>query len=231
MSTVTAAFTQLETSLQHKFPELTVSLSPGLTHEAIDIKLQEHSVILPQDFYALYEWRNGLSSNVDAMNPADKSLRQKGRWQQGLSTPMDQISFKYGGRQALIIIKFPPLEHALAGHQHLKLGKCPLNLMPIFTLNDGITQRYCLIRLGENQSSIFVANGTGIPPSQIDESFLLTQAQFSRLTDFIQLAINCCDQAIAVNSATSSELGGDSISYQVNAAIFSQLYETACRSQ
>lgn len=231
MSPVTVAFSQLETILQQKFLELTASLNPGLTREAIDTKLQEFSVILPQDFYALYQWQNGLSGNVDAANPADKLLRQKGRWQQGLSTPVDQISFKYDDCEAFIITKFPPLEYALAGHQHLKLGKCPLNLMPIFTLNDGTTQRYCLIRLGENQSPLFIADGTRIPPSQIDESFLSAQTQFSNLTDFIRFVIDCCDQAIAINSATTSELEEGSIIYQVNSTLFSQLYQNACQGK
>lgn len=225
MSLVTETFSQLETILQQSFPELAASLNPGLTREAIDTKLQKFSVTLPQNFYALYQWRNGLSSNVDAANLADKSLRQKGRWQQGLSTSVAQIPFKYDDREALVITKFPPLEYALTGHQHLKLGKCPLNLMPIFTLNDGMTQQYCLIQLVEDQSPLFVANGTGIPPNRIDESFLSEQAQFRNLTNFIQFITDCCEQAIAANSATTSEPEDESAIYQVDGKLFSQLYQ------
>jgi hypothetical protein len=99
--------------------------------------------------------------------------------------------------------------------------------MPIFTLNDGTTQHYCLIHLEENQSPLFVVNGTGIPPSRIDESFLSAQPQFSYLSAFIQFVMTCCEQAITLNSTVTLKLEDEPTTYQVDATRFNQLYKNA----
>ena len=42
-----------------------------------------------------------------------------------------------------------------------------------------------MMRLDPEKPTIYCANGTKLPPLKVTESFLSTQTQFSRLSDFI----------------------------------------------
>jgi hypothetical protein len=79
-----------------------------------------------------------------------------------------------------------PLDYALAGHCHLKLGRCPLDLLPFAILTDGNNTIYCMMRLDPENPIVYCANGTKLPPLGVTESFLAThQPQFKRSSDLI----------------------------------------------
>lgn len=82
-----------------------------------------------------------------------------------------------------------PLEYSLAGHRHLKFGICQIDLLPFSILTDGKETIYCMMRLDPDKPIIYCVNGTKLPPLRITETFLLTQYQFSRLSDFIAFLI------------------------------------------
>ncbi|MBD3886364.1 hypothetical protein IFO70_32265 [Phormidium tenue FACHB-886] len=84
--------------------------------------------------------------------------------------------------------KFLPLDYALAGHQHLKLGKCLLELLPIAVLYKGDTTIYCMMRSNPEQPIVCCANGTNLPPMKLAEAFLPTQPQYS-LSDLVMLLL------------------------------------------
>jgi hypothetical protein len=76
------------------------------------------------------------------------------------------------------VAKFLPLDYALAGHRHLKLGRCSIDLLPFAILTDSQQTIYCMMRLDPENPIVYCANGTKLPPMGVTESFLATQPQF-----------------------------------------------------
>ncbi|WP_052672563.1 hypothetical protein [Aliterella atlantica] len=187
----------VDTVLKQTLPKIASRLQPGLTHTNIQEKTAAYSWVLPQDAYNLYQWHDGLSGTPGKLNLAQKLIRFKEKWHGQLSGRENEIHWLLGDR--LIIAKFLPLDYALAGHRHLKLGKCAIDLLPIFILNDGKQTMYCMMRLDATQPIVYCANGTNLPPIRVTESFLATQPQFSRLSDAFALLITYCQQAVTPN--------------------------------
>jgi hypothetical protein len=48
--------------LEKKFPSFSTTYYPGITRAQVEIELEKVNCQLPQDFYDLYEWRNGHPS-------------------------------------------------------------------------------------------------------------------------------------------------------------------------
>lgn len=145
MTKLTEALDQLEQVLNQLAPDVANRLQPGLNHTDIKQAIAKFSWSLPQEGYSLYQWHNGLSGQRGNLNLVEKLLRQKGKWHGELSGRENEIRLSNGER--LLTAKFLPLDYALAGHRHLKLGRCLLNLLPVLLLDDGTTIRYCMIRL------------------------------------------------------------------------------------
>jgi hypothetical protein len=78
-----------------------------------------------------------------------------------------------------------PLDYALAGHRHLKLGRCSIDLLPVAILTDGAKTLYCMMCLDPDLPIVYFANGTNLPPMKITASFLATQPQFSSSIELI----------------------------------------------
>jgi hypothetical protein len=133
----------------------------------------------------LYQWHNGLSGQPGKLNLGEKLLRLKGKWHGELTGRENEIHTILENR--LIVTKFLPLEYSLAGHRHLKLGRCKIDLLPFSILTDGKETIYCMMRLDPDNPIIYRANGTKVPPLRVTESFLSTQTQFRRLSDLITL--------------------------------------------
>lgn len=138
---------------------------------------------MPQDAYDLYQWHDGLFSTPSTLNPIEKLLRLKDKWHGELSGRENEIHLRFNRRP--LVAKFLPLDYALSGHRHLKLGRCPIDLLPVAIVRDANQTIYCMMRLDPQQPIIYCANGTQLPPIKVTESFLATQRQFDRLTDFI----------------------------------------------
>lgn len=192
MTKLTDALEQLDQTLNQLAPELTNRLQLGLTSTAIQQQVAPFGWSLPQDAATLYQWHNGLSSQPGNLNLLEKLLRLKGEWHGELAGRENELRLSDG--ENLFTAKFLPLEYALAGHRHLKLGRCALNLLPIFLLADNTTTRYCLMQLDES-ATVYIANGTNLPPIKVTEAFLSKQAQFS-LAELILLLITCGQQVI-----------------------------------
>jgi hypothetical protein len=166
-------------------PKIASRLQPGLTPAEIETQIASFSWKLPQDAFLLYQWHNGLSGQPGKLNLGEKLLRLKGKWHGELTGRENEVHTILENR--LIITKFLPLEYSLAGHRHLKLGRCKVDLLPFSILTDGKETIYCMMRLDPNNPIIYCANGTKVPPLRVTESFLSTQTQFSRLSDLITL--------------------------------------------
>jgi hypothetical protein len=166
-------------------PKIASRLQPGLTPAEIETQIASFSWKLPQDAFLLYQWHNGLSGQPGKLNLGEKLLRLKGKWHGELTGRENEVHTILENR--LIITKFLPLEYSLAGHRHLKLGRCKIDLLPFSILTDGKETIYCMMRLDPNNPIIYCANGTKVPPLRVTESFLSTQTQFSRLSDLITL--------------------------------------------
>jgi hypothetical protein len=123
-----------DTALRETVPKLTNRLQPGLTITDIEAKTDSFSWKLPNDAYDLYQWHNGLSGQPGKLNLAEKLLRLKGKWHGEFSGQENEARLKLGER--LIVAKFLPLDYALAGHRHLKLGRCLIDLLPVCILTD-----------------------------------------------------------------------------------------------
>lgn len=176
-------FDSFDTVLSQTAPKIASRLQPGLTTERIEAQIATYSWTFPQAAFDLYRWHNGLSGQPGKLNLIEKLLRVKGKWHGELSGRENEIHLQLGDR--LIIAKFLPLDYALAGHRHLKLGRCPIDLLPFAILNDGNNTIYCMMRLDPEQPLIYCANGTKLPPLSVTESFLATQPQFNRSSDLI----------------------------------------------
>lgn len=217
MTTLTKALKQFDRVLNQFAPNIANRLQPGLALADIERAISKFSWNLPQEGYALYQWHNGLSGQPGNLNLIEKLLRQKGKWHGELSGRENEIRLSHW--QALIVAKFLPLDYALAGHRHLKLGRCVLELLPIFLLNDGKTMRYCMLQLDVKPSMVYCANGTKLPPIGITEEFLSTQVKWS-LTDLISILSTTCQQAIAPTAEHSLEAD-----YDLNLEQFERIHQ------
>lgn len=219
MEELTALLISLENALNDKAPEVAQSLQPGLTRAEIDGLTAKFSWVLPEDVYQLYQWHNGLSRQASKMNLIEKLLRQKDKWHGELSGRENELHLNYG--QHLITAKFLPLDYALAGHRHLKLGKCLLDLLPVFIVSDRNNKLYCMIRLDAEQSTVYCANGAKVPPLGITEAFLSTQVQYRSLIDFVSFLTACCQQVVDFTSESQEE----ATDYKLNPEQFEQIYQ------
>jgi hypothetical protein len=180
--------------LNQTAPKVATRLQPGLTIAEIEKQIASFSWQLPQDAFDLYLWHNGLSGIPGKLNLVEKLLRVKGKWHGELSGRENEVHLQLENRP--IIAKFLPLNYALAGHRHLKLGRCPIDLLPFSILTDANDTIYCMMRLDPENPIVYCANGTNLPPMKVNESFLSTQPQFSRLSTFIMFLTTVCQQGI-----------------------------------
>lgn len=157
MTEVIDTLVRFDTVLSQTAPKIASRLQPGLTAVEIEKQIASFSWALPQDAFDLYQWHNGVSGTSEKLSLAEKFLRLKGKWHNELAGREDEIHLLFEAR--LIVTKFLPLEYTLAGHRHLKLGRCLLNLLPIAILNDGNTTIYCMIRLDAEPPTLYCAKG------------------------------------------------------------------------
>lgn len=220
MTKLTEALNRLEEILKQTVPEIVTRIQPSLTRTEIDKSIADLSLI-PNDVYDLYQWHNGLSGQPKNMSLTDKLIRLKNKWHGELSGRENELHLQYGER--LIIAKFLPLNYAWAGHRHLKLGRCLIDLLPIFILSDGKNKYYGMIRLDTEQPVIYYANGTGVPPMRVTENFLSVQIQFSNLTELVLFLTDCCYQAIQPKSGDRDDETTDAVDYEINLERFEQI--------
>jgi hypothetical protein len=213
---------RFDTALRETAPRITSRLQPGLTIADIAAKTDSFSWKLPHDAFDLYQCHNGLSGQPGKLNLAEKLLRLKGKWHGELSGRENEAHLKLGDR--LIVAKFLPLDYALAGHRHLKLGRCPIDLLPICILTEGKDTIYCMMRLDSENPILYCAEGTNLPPVKVTESFLSTQPQFNRLSSFIAFLTVCCQQGVQSISSHRESLQ-DEIDLQLNPVEFERLYQ------
>lgn len=201
MSTLMEALHRLDELIQEKSSYLARRLQAGLTRTKIDEQIKNFSWTLPEEFYEFYQWHNGLIHEPNAIGYSIDSLKIKDKWQSDLSQA-NQINVKYDNN--LIAIKFPSLEYALAGHNHLKLGQCPLDLLPIFTCSNGNNQSYCIVNLEREKFATYFLNGTKVHPTKINEQFLSKQIKFNSLTDLVLFITSCCEHAVESSQEVDS---------------------------
>ncbi|MFM2314979.1 MAG: hypothetical protein RLZZ04_4255 [Cyanobacteriota bacterium] len=190
---------RFDITLTQTVPTIANRLQSGLTPAEIEAQVASFTWTLPQDAFLLYQWHNGLSGKPGKFNLGEKLLRLKGKWHGELTGRENEIHTKLGNR--LIITKFLPLEYSLAGHRHLKLGRCQIDLLPLFILMEDKKTIYCMMRLDPDNPTIYCANGTKLPPMKVTESFLSTQPQFRRLSDFIEFLTRVCQPGIQQETA------------------------------
>ncbi len=205
--------------LSQTAPKISTRLQPGLEIAEIETQITSFSWQFPQDAFDLYSWHNGLSGIPGKLNLVEKLLRVKGKWHGELSGRENEVHLYLGNR--LIIAKFLPLDYALAGHRHLKLGRCPIDLLPFSILTDANDTIYCMMRLDPENPVIYCANGTNLPPMKVTESFLSTQPQFSQLSDFIMFLTAVGQQSIRP-IATNQQ---NTIDCELNQMQFEQSYQ------
>lgn len=192
----------LDTVLTQTAPKVASRLQPGLTHAEIEAQTTTFSWNLPQDAFDLYQWHNGLSGKPGKLNLAEKLLRLKGKWHGELSGRENEAHLQLGDslsetlRERLMVAKFLPLDYALAGYRHLKLGRCLIDLLPFAILTSSEKTIYCMMRLDPEKPIIYCANGTKLPPMKVTESFLSVQPQFSQLSNLIEFMTAVCQQSI-----------------------------------
>jgi hypothetical protein len=172
-----------ETVITQSSPRIANRLQSGLTRSEIEAKTASFSWELPQEAFDLYQWHNGLSGQPGKLNLVEKFIRIKGKWHGELSGRENEARLKLSDR--LIVAKFLPLDYALAGHRHLKMGRCLVDLLPLAILIDGEKTTYCMMRLEPKNSIVYCADGTQLPPMKVTESFLSTQPQFSQFGELI----------------------------------------------
>jgi hypothetical protein len=204
MNAPTKLLQDFEAALDRVAPSIINRLQPGMSIADIDDRIATFAWKLPEAAYNLYKWHNGLSGAPGKLNLVEKLLRLKGKWHGELSGRENEAHLQIGNRR--LVTKFLPLDYALAGHRHLKLGRCPIDLLPMAISTDGTETFYCMMRLEPERPIVYVANGTNLPPLLVTESFLSTQPQFSSLSDLIVWLTSCCQQGIEPTSS-SSDLG------------------------
>lgn len=211
---------QFDYVLNQFAPDVANRLQPGLVLGEIERIIAKFSCNLPQDGYILYQWHNGLSGQPRNLNLVEKLLRQKGKWHGELSGRENELRLSNG--QRLFVAKFLPLDYALAGYRHLKLGKCLLELLPVFLLDDGTTTRYCMLRLDVESSLVYCVNGTKLPPMKVTEELLSQQIQLD-LADLVSILITCLEQVIQpIFTSQDCLLEAD---YALDLEQFEQIYQ------
>jgi hypothetical protein len=213
---------RFDTVLAQTVPNIAIRLQTGLTRMEIEAKIASFSWEFPQDAFYLYQQHNGLSGKAEKLNLVEKLLRLKGKWHGELSGRENEVHVQFGNR--VIVAKFLPLDYALAGHRHLKLGRCTIDLLPFSILTDGDTTIYCMMRLDPKNPIIYCANGTNLPPMRVTEAFLSTQPQFSQLSEliaFLHTVFNKINQQIAV----TPEMLISSNDCELDPILFEQLYQ------
>jgi hypothetical protein len=191
MNDLIEALNCFEAVLHQVAPTIATRLQPGLTIAEIEEQLAPFSWKLPDAAVTLYRWHNGLSGKPGTLNLVEKLIRLKGKWHGELSGRENEIHLKLSDPPRSIVVKFLPLEYALAGHRHLKLGRCSVDLLPFAILNDDRNTFYCMMRLDCEDPIIYCANGTNLPPIKVTETFLSTQPQFKNLSDAIAVLMQC----------------------------------------
>ncbi len=222
MESLKKALNDLEIILKQNAPNVSNRLQKGLTGSELKRLVKKFSWELPEDICELYEWHDGLSAPMTQMSLVERLLRQKDKWHGELSGKNNEIHLNYQGRN--LTAKFMPLEYALAGHRHLKLGLCKLDLLPVFVMSDGKIKYYCMLRLDEKIPALYCADGTKAPPRGIDEAFLSTQIKFTKLSDFILLVSECVEKAINVDVGNTKSQINSELIYKLN----SQQLEPIC---
>lgn len=203
MINLTEALDQLDHVLNQVAPDVASRLQPGLTRTDIEQAIAKFSWSLSQDGYAMYQWHNGLSGQPGNLNLIEKLLRHKGKWHGELSGRENEIRLNNGER--LLTTKFLPLDYALAWPRHLKLGRCLLELLPVFLLGDATTIRYCMLRLDVESSIVYCVNETKLPPMGVTEELLSKEIQLG-LADLVSILTPCLEQAIAPISESQDRL-------------------------
>lgn len=214
---------RLEVVLRQTAPTISSRLHPGLTAVEIEGKVASFLWAMPDDVRILYQWHDGLSGTSKTLNLAERFLRLKGKWHGELVGQENEIHLLFENR--LVITKFLPLAYALAGHQHLKLGRCPLNLLPIAILIDGNTTIYCMVRLGEESPMVYFANGTNLPPMRVTESFLSTQPQCTKLSDLVTFLIDCFEHAVDLPMTSQEDQKAKKIDCEIDSDRLSHLFQ------
>lgn len=211
------------TVLTQTAPTIASRLQPGLTRAEIEAQLATFSWNLPQDAFDLYQWHNGLSGTPGKLNLVEKLLRVKGKWHGELSGRENEVHLHL--ENCLIVAKFLPLDYALAGNRHLKLGRCLVDLLPFAILTDGEKTIYCMMHLDPETPIIYCANGTKLPPMKVTASFLSTQPQFTRLSELITFLTAVFQQGIQPIAVSSEESVVATIDCDLNPTQFEQLYQ------
>ncbi len=202
--TLSDALADLEATLGELTPGETTRLRPGLSREDIQALCAGFEWSLPQDVIDLYQWHDGLTRVRTRLSLIERVLRQKDKWHGELSGRDNEVHFTYDDHQAAA--KFMPLEYALAGHRHLKLGRCPLDLLPVFVLKTDSAKWYCMFRLAQDSSTVYCVNGTKVPPKGIGEEVLAAHPQFESLTAFISFLVRCGREVVRVGRLSSEQL-------------------------
>lgn len=209
---LTASLNHLDQVFQQYNFELRQRLQAGLTRAEIEQQVASFPWTLPPDLYDLYQWHNGLSGKPQKMRLTDRLIRLKNKWHGELSGRENELRLQAGER--LWVGQFLPLDYALAGHRHLKLGKCAIDLLPIFLIGDRHRKFYGMVRLDPDHPAVYYADGTGVPPLWVTEDFLAKQVQFAQLSDLIDVLTQACQkviQPITTNSEVGDELAVDYI--------------------
>lgn len=221
MENLTHALGRLEAELRRKSSGVVERLQVGLTRAEIDDCVSRFAWALPQNLYDLYQWRNGLSGPTGKLSLVDRLLRRKDKWHGELSGAENESRVVYEGRS--VTAKFMPLEYALAGYRHLKLGRCPLDLLPVFVIADGKTKHYCMVPLVEGQSVVYCADGTKAPPWGITQEYLSAQPQFGSLASLVSFLADYARTAEVNPPAGESRLPADGVECEIAAPVFNEL--------
>jgi hypothetical protein len=211
---LTEALSNLDQVLRQRDFDVAQRLQPGLTRAEIDQQIAPFPWTLPPNLYSLYQWHNGLSGQPKKMGLTDRLIRLKNKWHGELSGRENELRWQDG--EHLWIGQFLPLDFALAGHRHLKLGKCPIDLLPIFLVRNRQQKFYGMVRLNPNHPAFYYADGTGIPPLWVTEDFLSKQVRFDSLSDLIQFLTDRCQQALQPVTSDGKTEGEDNVDYIVN---------------
>lgn len=220
-----------DTVLHRATPAIATRLQLGLTRAEIEKQLASFSWKLPSDAYELYQWHNGLSGKPGTLNLVEKLIRLKGKWHGELSGRENEIHLKLSHsqsetfRERLMVAKLLPFEYALAGHRHLKLGRCSIDLLPFVILNDDRHSFYCMMRLDPKKPTVYCVNGTNLPPVNVTEAFLSTQLQFNGLQQAIALL------AQWFQSGSQSEAAQENLTDEADAELDARQLEQLYQSQ
>ena len=170
-------------------PDEATRLRPGLNREEIQSLCAGFRWNLPREVAELYQWHDGLTRVRTRLTLMERVMRQKDRWHGELSGRENEVHFLYDEHPCAA--KFMPLEFALAGHRHLKLGRCPLDLLPVFILHTDWAKWYCMFRLETDSTVVYCVNGSKVPPRGIGESVLSANPRFKDLAAFATFLTRC----------------------------------------